>query len=139
MEYKNELGSEDLNTFTICLRFNVKFLRPSVLHFLSYSTFIHANSLLSYLKHQSDDKLSFIICKYLGLRGVTGFCSKKTINSIRIQDQWHHVCWSVNTEGIESAQIKVFTILYFDGNEVKQGDAIQISVNSFFIRVRDSD
>ena len=122
MGYNNGLGSEDLNTFTVCFRFNVKFLRR-LPHFISYSTFVHANSLTSYLWLQSDNKLTFHICKYIGLSGITAFCSKKLFQSVKIHDQWHHVCWLFDTEEIDFEEIKVSTKLFFDGNEVTKGDA----------------
>ena len=129
--YTDGLGSEDLDAFTICSRFNVQFLRPTAAHILSYSTFIHANSLISWLKIYSDGKLAFIICKYLGFNKVTGVCSKKSFKSVRIHDQWHHFCWLFNVNGIDSDQIKVSTNLYFDGKEETQGTIP--SFNSFFM------
>ena len=47
--YSNDLGSEDLNSFSVCIRFNVEFLRPSVTTLISYSTFISDNTFAAWL------------------------------------------------------------------------------------------
>ena len=44
------------------------------------------------------------------------------MESVKIHNQWHHACWLVNTEGIESDQITVLKKLFFDGKEISQGD-----------------
>ena len=127
MIYRNGLGSEDLNTFSICLRFNVKFLRPEYSHIFSYSSFIHDNTLQSSITLQSDSKLYLRFCKYYGLRGITPICSENEFKSVKIHEQWHHVCWLVDTEGIDSNEISVSTKLFFDGKEVDQGKATYFS------------
>ena len=122
MQFSYGLGSGVLNTLTICLRFNVEFLRPEYTTIFSYTTFISDNTLGTYLSLQSGSQISISFCKYWG-KGVHKICSKKTImESVKIHDQWHHACWSVNTEGIESDEITVLKKLFFDGKEISQGD-----------------
>ena len=84
VQYTNGLGFENLNTFTCCLRFYVEYLRPDVPTILSYSSFIHDNSLSAFLNHESDTEHSFKFCKYYNLNGITTFCSKKIMTSIII-------------------------------------------------------
>ena len=62
MQFTMGLGSEDINTFTVCLRFNIEFLRPELTEIFSYSTFIHDNSLESYLWLDSHGELSLGFC-----------------------------------------------------------------------------
>ena len=49
MQFVQGLGSEDINTFTVCLRFNVEYLRPLYPMIFSYSTFVTDNCLESFL------------------------------------------------------------------------------------------
>ena len=128
MQYKNGLGSEDLNTFTCCLRFNVEYLRPHDPTILSYSSFIDDNSFLVFFTHESGNKLSFKFCKYLNSNGITKFCSKKIMPSLKIHNNWHHACWLFNTDGEDLDQIKVSTKLFFDGKEVTQGETSFINL-----------
>ena len=130
MQHTTGLGSEDINTFSICLRFNIKFLRPQLTTILSYSTFITDNSLLIYLQLlESNSKLSLNFCKYFGLSGITTVCNLIMMPSIRIHEKWHHICWLFNTENLNSNQIKVSTKLFLDGKQVYQG--IVPRVNSY--------
>ena len=137
MEYTNGLGSEDLNTFTTCLRFNVKFLRPIFAHLHSYSTFISDNTLLSTLGLQYDNKLSLKICKYVFVTKVTTFCTIHKMKSVKIHDQWHHFCWLFNADEINKDQIQVSTKLFLNGKQVKQGDFPKI--DSFIIHTKYND
>lgn len=120
MIYSNGLGSEDLNTFSICLRFNVEFLRPEFIEILSYSTYIHDNSLSSWLWFQTDNKLIFQFCKYYNLNRFS-ICNQFIMKSLRIHNQWHHACWLFDTDQIDSETVKVSTKLFFNGKEVDQG------------------
>ena len=126
MQYSYGLGSEELNTFTMCLRFNVEFLRPELTEILSYSTFISDNSLEAYLI-EVNKELSIGFSKYWGLDGITKICSIYPVESVQIHNQWHHVCWLVNTEGIDSDEIKVTTKIFFDGREANKGDALLLN------------
>ena len=123
MIYSSGLGSEDLNTFSICLRFNVEFLRPEFTEILSYSTYIHDNSLSSWLWFQTDNKLIFQFCKYYNYNRFS-ICSQFIMKSLKIHDHWHHACWLFNTNQIDSDPIKVSTKLFFNGKEVDQGALI---------------
>ena len=129
MQFTNGLGSEDINTFTVCFRFNVEFLRPEITQILSYSTFLHDNTLEALIWFNSDNILSISFCKYWGYasKGITKLCSSHYFKSIRIHDHWYHACWLVNTDGVESDQIKIHTKLFYDGKEVDNGDTMLIS------------
>ena len=129
MQFFHGLGSEDLNTLTVCLRFNVEYLRPVYTMIFSYSTFITDNCFESFLWLESATKLSFSFCKYCCMDGVTSICSEFTMKSVKIHDHWHHACWSFETNEIDSDQIEISTKLFFDGIEVNQGDSP--IVNSF--------
>ena len=120
MLYSNGLGSENLNTFSVCGRFNVEFLGPQVTSIFSYSTFISDNTLSMWLDVK-DGKLELKICTYWGVSGTT-VCSEKFFKSINLHNHWHHFCWLFNTDGINSEKIKLSTKLFFDGKEVNKGD-----------------
>ena len=123
MEYTKGLGSEDINTFSVCVRFNVEYLRPRVSSIFTYSTFIYDNALELRLFHK-EGKLNLRFCRYSGASGIEGICSEKIIKSINLHNHWHHTCWLLNTDGIDLEKIKLSTKLFFDGKEVNQGDAI---------------
>ena len=137
MQYTYGLGSEDLNTFSVCVRFNVEFLRPHLSTIFSYSTFISDNTLDFKLKlHNEHDEITLEFCKYKdsGLRiGIKHICSEKKFkpitNFINYHNTWHHACWLFNTDGIDSEKIKLTTKLFFDGNEENQGDIPFINMN----------
>ena len=126
--YSNGLGSEDLNSFSVCIRFNVEFLRPIITTLISYSTFISDNTFAAWLSFK-DGKLDIIFCKYWGVSGIKTVCSENKIKYISLHNHWHHFCWLFHTDGIDSEEIKLSTKLFFDGNEVNQGDVH--FVNSF--------
>ena len=121
LQYSNGLGSKDLNSFSICIRFNVEFLRPRVTSLISYSTFISDNTIASWLWFL-DGKLSILFCTYWGASGVKTVCSEKTFKDISLHNHWHHFCWIFHADGIDSEKIKISTKLFFDGTEVNQGD-----------------
>ena len=127
MQYTQGLGTQDINSFTICFRFNVEFLRPVNTNILAYSTYNSDNALGCYLWLQSGSKLHLGLCKYWGLFGITSVCSSTLLKSVRIHDHWHHVCWSVDINEIDSDQIKIDAKLFFDGEEVKKGDLLSLS------------
>ena len=46
LNHTNGIGPENLMNFTLCVRFNVNFLRPQLSSILSYSTFLEDNTLV---------------------------------------------------------------------------------------------
>ena len=93
----------------------------------SYSTFVTDNCLESFLSLKSATELSFSFCKYSTFAGVTGLCSEFTFKSVKVHDHWHHACWVVETNAIDSDQIKISTKLFFDGKEVNQGESVIVN------------
>ena len=120
LNHTNGIGPDNLMNFTLCVRFNVNFLRPQLSSILSYSTFLEDNTLvIELVSVKSGRQLMLHICKYGDLNhGTCGFY--KTENT-RIHQDWHHACLSHKSEPIDSDSVLVTTKLYFDGNEVKKG------------------
>ena len=58
------IGSKNLTDFTICLRFNINFLKPIKNALVSYSTFLEDNALNVEIDKRNDGLLLFI-CKYI--------------------------------------------------------------------------
>ena len=58
------IGPKNLTDFTVCLRFNVNFLKPTVNAVLSYSTFLSDNALNFDLYRPSSGGLELFACKY---------------------------------------------------------------------------
>ena len=58
------IGPKNLTDFTLCLRFNVNFLKPMVSVVLSYSTFLSDNALNFELYTPSSGGLELFACKY---------------------------------------------------------------------------
>lgn len=125
VKYRYGLGSEELNTFTSCFRVAVKFLRPEFTTILSYSSFLHDNTFLAAF-NKNYNILNILFCKYHQGSLPKTVCSKKPMKSLRIHDQWHHFCWTFETTGINSDQIKVSTKLFHDGQEVNQGKMLLV-------------
>ena len=122
LKHSNGIGPDDLNDFTLCLRFNVNYLKPLYFPILHYSSFIHDNSLEAFFELvDSGTKIMFAFCKYFGLKDVTTVCSEKTLAHLRVQDMWHHACWLFKTDEISSNEIKVSTKIFYDGQEVNKG------------------
>ena len=89
---------------------------------MHYSSFIHDNSLEAYISLQSETKLYFGFCKYMGLNPDDNtICSEMKLKSFRIHNQWHHACWSFKTSEIGLDQIEISTKLFYDGINVNQG------------------
>ena len=126
MEYTKGLGSEDINTFSVCVRFNVEYLLPRTSSIFTYSTFIYDNALELRL-YRKEGKLSLRFCRSLGASGTEEVCNTKIFKSIHLHNDWHHTCWLLSTDGIDSEKIKLSTKLFFDGKEVNQGDALLIN------------
>ena len=47
---------------------------------------------------------------------------------MKIHQQWHHICLSLQTEDINSDEVSVTTKLYFDGSEATKGKEIDTIV-----------
>ena len=73
LNYTQGIGSNNLDDFTICLRFYVNYLKPLDTYPLSYTTFLEDNSLTMRLsitttnsaKSEESKKLTLVICKYV--------------------------------------------------------------------------
>ena len=64
INYTIGIGPKNLTDFTLCLRFNVNFLRPIVSSVLSYSTFLSDNALNFEIYRTSSGGLELWACKY---------------------------------------------------------------------------
>ena len=65
LNHTEGIGPNNLTDFTICLRFNINFLKPTTSSLLSYSTFLEDNALNVELLKQSGGYLLFYVCKYI--------------------------------------------------------------------------
>ena len=59
------IGPNNLTDFSICLRFNLNYLKPISNSILSYSTFYDANALNVEIVKKSGELLLIYICKYI--------------------------------------------------------------------------
>ena len=64
------IGPKNLTNFTVCLRFNLNFLKPMVSVLLSYSTFLSDNALNFDLYRPSSGGLELYVCKYYKIKQV---------------------------------------------------------------------
>lgn len=64
------IGPKNLTDFTVCLRFNLNFLKPMVSVLLSYSTFLSDNALNFDLYRPSSGGLELYVCKYYKIKQV---------------------------------------------------------------------
>ena len=64
LNHTEGIGPKNLTDFTICLRFNINFLKPSYNALVSYSTFLEDNS-ITYEVQTESDKLLLYMCKYI--------------------------------------------------------------------------
>ena len=58
------IGPKNLTDFTLCLRFNINFLKPIYNALVSYSTFLEDNAINFEVKEDSGQLLLYI-CKYI--------------------------------------------------------------------------
>ena len=65
LNHTEGIGPNNLTDFTLCLRFNVNFLKPTTSSLLSYSTFLEDNAINVEVLKQSGGSLLFYVCKYL--------------------------------------------------------------------------
>ena len=65
LNHTEGIGPNNLTDFTLCLRFNINFLKPTTSSLLSYSTFLEDNALNVELLKQSGGYLLFYVCKYI--------------------------------------------------------------------------
>ena len=65
LNHTDGIGPNNLTDFTLCLRFNVNFLKPTTSSLLSYSTFLEDNAINVEVLKQSGGSLLFYVCKYL--------------------------------------------------------------------------
>ena len=80
LNHTEGIGPNNLTDFTVCMRFNVNFLKPKVSSLLSYSTFLSDNAFDIGIMQRSELILQFYICKY----GSFGQVSSKLTLEIKI-------------------------------------------------------
>ena len=113
------IGPNDLDDFTLCLRFFVYFLKPINSALLSYSTSIDDNSLNVELV-KSNEILLLFVCKFVKLDQGCGYYRTNNLRSLH--REWNHICMSLKTESMDSDRIRVSTKLYLNGNLVQKGN-----------------
>ena len=64
LNHTEGIGPNNLTDFTVCLRFNVNFLRPRFSSMLSYSTYLSDDALEIGLKQRPGGVLLIYYCKY---------------------------------------------------------------------------
>ena len=70
LNHTRGIGPKNLTDFTVCLRFNLNFLKPMVSVLLSYSTFLSDNALNFDLYRPSSGGLELYVCKYYKIKQV---------------------------------------------------------------------
>ena len=126
LNYTQGIGSNNLDDFTICLRFYVNYLKPLDTYPLSYTTFLEDNSLTMQIsitttdsaKTEESKKLTLVICKYVELQQGCGIYQQ---NHLKIHQEWHHVCFTLSTARLNSSTVLSETKLYHDGKMVHLG------------------
>ena len=71
------IGSENITDLTLCLRFNVNFLKGITSYLISYSNIITDNSLVFEIQYgkSTTSKLFINTCKYGYITKGTGLCT----------------------------------------------------------------
>ena len=64
LNHTEGIGQSNLTDFTICLRFNVNYLKPSYSSMLSYSTYLSDDALEIGLMQRSAEIIFIYYCKY---------------------------------------------------------------------------
>ena len=119
------IGPKNLSDFTVCLRFNVNYLKTWTSALLSYSTFFSSNSLNIEIVQESGKSgktLHIFMCKYNIKQG----CGRFKMNNMRIHNEWHHVCMALKTDDFDMDKFQVTRKFYFDGKEVNKGNVFLI-------------
>ena len=74
LNHTEGIGPNDLTDFSLCLRYNINYLRPIINTMVSYSTWWSDNSLLLIFIKQSDGSLMLRGCK-------CGYCSIEQVSN----------------------------------------------------------
>ena len=64
LNHTEGIGPNNLTDFTLCLRFYINYLKPSIVSLLSYSNFMDDDALVVEFKKISKQIYLLIICKY---------------------------------------------------------------------------
>ena len=73
LNHTEGIGQSNLTDFTICLRFNVNYLKPSYSSMLSYSTYLSDNALEIGLRQRPGGVIILYYCKYRSFGQVINF------------------------------------------------------------------
>ena len=119
LNHTSGIGIENLDDFTICLRFNVNFLKQTSSSLVSYSTSTSDNSINFYIDYISGGSLLLYICKYYDRNQGCGYY--RSDDRRILHEEWHHTCLTLKTEEMDSNRYRVSTKLYFDGNLAEKG------------------
>ena len=115
------IGPNNLTDLTVCLRFNVNYLKPMVSTILSYSTFYSDNSLVAELSITPNERLQ--LCFAYAFGPITYHCVEilQETHNLKIHNEWHHTCFSLKNEELDSETIQIISKVYYDGTEVTWG------------------
>ena len=75
LNHTEGIGPNDLTDFSLCLRYNINYLRPIINTMVSYSTWWSDNSLLLIFIKKSDGSLMLRGCK-------CGYCSVEQVSNL---------------------------------------------------------
>ena len=112
------IGQNNLTEFTVCLRFNLNYLRGFYTTFLHYSSWFDDNSLVIDVTwfHGKHGPLRLNIGKYYFKIGKENLFYD--FDSLNIHQQWFHLCYT-NKQDWNTYQVE--TNLYLNGEWVKNG------------------
>ena len=116
------IGLKNLTDFTVCLRFNVNYLKPILSTMLSYATFYSDNSLIADLTITPNERLQLTFGSILyGELKVHRIEILPETSNLKIHNEWHHTCFSTKTEELDSETIQITSKIYYDGTELTWG------------------
>ena len=93
LNHTEGIGPNNLTDFSVCLRFNVNYLKPEVSPLLSYSTYLSDNTLIIFLLRESGGSLLLVGSKCYN-------CKLEQVSTLGYNDSYNF------------SQIKFFRVLH---------------------------
>ena len=118
LKHEGGIGPKNLTDFTLCVRFNINYLRPYGL--FSYATFLDDDSLAMGFRIRAKS-LYLCVWKYFWRKYSQNGEKCKKMENFKVQNEWHHVCLSYKTEIFSSDVVNITSKLYYNGKLVEGG------------------
>ena len=116
LEHTDGIGPKDLTNFTLCMRFNINFLRGPFTHPFSYASNADDNAIIVWFEKKTNNLLAPIelaTCKYPYVSNREAECNFYPIG-LKPHHQWHHFCFILTSHEFDHGNMESDMSLIFD-------------------------